>query len=159
MLVWTSTNGGIRKELSLVRASMKRLDVRAASPEMDVRNLSGGNQQKVVVGKWLLTDPRIIFFDEPTRGIDVGAKAEMYKLLNELTRRGVGVLMVSSDLPEILAMSDRILVMCAGRVTAIIDRADATEERIMAAATGGDPKPGAGGAARNSEAAGASSRQ
>ncbi|MDX6312294.1 MAG: rhamnose transport system ATP-binding protein, partial [Streptomyces sp.] len=101
-----------------------------------VGTLSGGNQQKVVLAKWLATEPKILIVDEPTRGIDVGTKAEVHRLLSSLAAEGLAVLMVSSDLPEVLGMADRVLVMHEGRIAAELDRADATEETIMAAATG-----------------------
>jgi ribose transport system ATP-binding protein len=101
-----------------------------------VRLLSGGNQQKVVLGKWLAGDARIFIFDEPTRGVDVGAKIEIYHLMNTLTAKGAGIIMISSELPELLGMSDRILVMKGGRITATFDRATATQERVVAAAFG-----------------------
>jgi ribose transport system ATP-binding protein len=101
-----------------------------------VRQLSGGNQQKVVLGKWLAGDTRIVIFDEPTRGIDVGAKAEIYALINRLTAAGAGVIMISSELPELLGMSDRILVMRMGRIAANIEASEASQERILAAALG-----------------------
>ena len=100
-----------------------------------VKNLSGGNQQKVVVAKWLTADTDILIFDEPTRGIDVGAKSEIYKLLNDLAREGKAVIMISSELPEVLRMSHRILVMCEGRITGELSAAEATQERIMTLAT------------------------
>jgi ABC-type sugar transport system ATPase subunit len=102
-----------------------------------VRNLSGGNQQKVVLARWVLTESKVLIFDEPTRGIDVGAKVEIYQLMNELAARGAGILMISSELPEVLGMSDRILVMHAGRIVAELSRGEATQERIMFHATGG----------------------
>jgi ribose transport system ATP-binding protein len=107
-----------------------------ATPTQVVRLLSGGNQQKVVLGKWLAGSVRIFIFDEPTRGIDVGAKVEIYHLMNRLTARGAGIIMISSELPELLGMSDRILVMHRGRIHAEIDGADATEERVLSAALG-----------------------
>jgi ribose transport system ATP-binding protein len=107
-----------------------------ATPTQAVRVLSGGNQQKVVLGKWLAGDVRIFIFDEPTRGIDVGAKVEIYNLMNRLTARGAGIIMISSELPELLGMSDRILVMHRGRIQAEIDAADATEEGVLTAALG-----------------------
>jgi rhamnose transport system ATP-binding protein len=101
-----------------------------------VERLSGGNQQKVVLGKWLATNPRLLVIDEPTRGIDVGTKAEVHRLLSELASEGLAVLMVSSELPEVLGMADRVLVMREGRMTEELSRAEATQERIMLAATG-----------------------
>jgi ribose transport system ATP-binding protein len=100
-----------------------------------VKNLSGGNQQKVVIGKWLTADMEVLIFDEPTRGIDVGAKSEIYKLLNDLARQGKGIIMISSELPEILRMSHRILVMCDGRITGELTAGEATQEKIMTLAT------------------------
>ena len=99
-------------------------------------NLSGGNQQKVVLGKWLAADVDVLLMDEPTRGIDVAAKVEIYELMNRLTAEGKAILMISSELPEILGMSQRILVMREGRIVADVPREAATEESIMAAATG-----------------------
>ncbi|MET8684726.1 sugar ABC transporter ATP-binding protein [Streptomyces sp. NPDC004732] len=113
-----------------------RLQVKYARIADAVGTLSGGNQQKVVLAKWLATGPRVLIVDEPTRGIDVGTKAEVHRLLSELAADGVAVLMISSDLPEILGMADRVLVMHEGRLTAEIPRATATEESVMAAATG-----------------------
>jgi ribose transport system ATP-binding protein len=101
-----------------------------------VQNLSGGNQQKVVLAKWLFTQSRVLIFDEPTRGIDVGAKVEIYRLMNELVERGAAVLMISSELPEILGMCDRILVMHEGRLAGELPRTAATQEAIMRLATG-----------------------
>ena len=113
----------------------RRLQVKAGSLEQPVGTLSGGNQQKVVLAKWLATEPRVLFVDEPTRGIDVGTKAEVHRLLSELAQRGIAIVMVSSELPEVIGMADRIVVMHEGRVTGRIDRADATPERVMQAAT------------------------
>jgi D-xylose transport system ATP-binding protein len=112
-------------------------DLRIKTPGIGamVKNLSGGNQQKVVLAKWMLTRPKVLFLDEPTRGIDVGAKAEIYKIVGEMARDGVAVVMVSSELPEVLGLSDRVLVMCGGRVTGEFSRDEATQERIMSAAT------------------------
>ena len=98
--------------------------------------LSGGNQQKVVLGKWLAGAARIFIFDEPTRGVDVGAKVEIYQLMNRLTESGAGIVMISSELPELLGMSDRILVMRGGTIQAEFDAADATQERVLSAALG-----------------------
>ena len=100
-----------------------------------MQNLSGGNQQKTVVAKWLVRDCDILIFDEPTRGIDVGAKDEIYALLDDLAAEGKAIIMISSELPEILRMSHRIAVMCAGRLTAVLDNAEATQENIMHYAT------------------------
>jgi rhamnose transport system ATP-binding protein len=109
--------------------------VRARGPAQIVGQLSGGNQQKVVLGKWLETSPRILIMDEPTRGIDVGAKAEIHALMARLAGEGMAILMISSELPEILGMSDRVLVMHGGRLMATIDRANATAETVGAAMT------------------------
>ena len=114
------------------------LSIKTPSIEQIVQNLSGGNQQKVVLAKWLFTGSKVLIFDEPTRGIDVGAKSEIYKLMNELAAQGVAIIMISSELPEILGMSDRILVMHEGRITGEISRAEATQEKIMHLATGGE---------------------
>ncbi len=116
---------------------VERLDIRTAGLMQRVRNLSGGNQQKVVIARWLTLHPKILILDEPTRGIDVGAKAEIHALMGQLARDGVGILMISSELPEILGVSDRILVMHEGRITADIPREEATQDVIMHAATGG----------------------
>jgi ribose transport system ATP-binding protein len=111
------------------------LDIKTPSVEQKVKNLSGGNQQKVVIGKWLTADTDILIFDEPTRGIDVGAKSEIYKLLNELARQGKSIIMISSELPEILRMSHRVVVMCEGRITGELHVEEATQESIMQFAT------------------------
>ncbi|WP_419150501.1 sugar ABC transporter ATP-binding protein [Paraburkholderia kururiensis] len=124
------------REVQLASQWGKRLQLKAGDLNAPVGTLSGGNQQKVVLGKWLATGPRVLIIDEPTRGIDVGAKAEVYGALAELVREGMAVLMISSELPEVLGMADRVLVMHEGRITAAIARAEATEERIMSAALG-----------------------
>ncbi|MCO5243657.1 MAG: sugar ABC transporter ATP-binding protein [Anaerolineae bacterium] len=111
------------------------LQIKTPNIEQRVRNLSGGNQQKVVIGKWLTADTEILIFDEPTRGIDVGAKSEIYHLLNDLAQQGKSIIMISSELPEILRMSHRIIVMCEGRITGELSSADATQEEIMRLAT------------------------
>lgn len=113
-------------------------DLRIKTPSLDqkVGNLSGGNQQKIVIAKWLYHHSKVIIFDEPTRGIDVGAKFEVYELINELVRQGVGIIVISSDLPEIIGMSDRIVVLHEGEVTGIVVKAEATQERILNLATG-----------------------
>ncbi|MCU1582782.1 MAG: D-ribose transporter ATP-binding protein [Microbacteriaceae bacterium] len=112
-----------------------RLRVKTASLDTLAGTLSGGNQQKVVLGKWLATEPRVLIIDEPTRGIDVGTKAEVHRLTSELAGRGMGILMISSELPEVLGMADRVLVVREGRITAEISRAEATAENVMFAAT------------------------
>ncbi len=113
-----------------------KLNIRTPHLQQKAMFLSGGNQQKVVLAKWLALQPKILIMDEPTRGIDVGAKAEVHTLMSQLAQSGVGIIMISSELPEILGMSDRILVMHEGRATAILDRAEATQEKIMAYASG-----------------------
>jgi D-xylose transport system ATP-binding protein len=112
----------------------KSLAIRATGLEAIVGRLSGGNQQKVVLGKALLTQPKVIFLDEPTRGIDVGAKQEVYELINRITDQGRAVVLVSSELPELMGMSDRILMLSEGRVGGLFDRAQATQEKLLAAA-------------------------
>ena len=112
-----------------------KLTIRTPSLDQVLRNLSGGNQQKVVIAKWLIRNSDILIFDEPTRGIDVGAKSEIYSLMNDLTKQGKSIIMISSELPEILRMSDRIVVMCEGRVTGELDIAEASQEEIMKYAT------------------------
>jgi ABC-type sugar transport system ATPase subunit len=112
------------------------LAIKTPSLEQVMGNLSGGNQQKVLVARWLLTQPDILIIDEPTRGIDVGAKSEIHKLLTQLAREGKGIIMISSELPEILGMSDRVMVMSEGRLVGILDRKDATQEKILLYATG-----------------------
>jgi ribose transport system ATP-binding protein len=114
---------------------VKALNIKTPSLEQKVQLLSGGNQQKVVIGKWLTADTDILIFDEPTRGIDVGAKSEIYKLLNELAHQGKSIIMISSELPEILRMSHRVVVMCEGRVTGVLNANEATQESIMKYAT------------------------
>ncbi|MDZ4861282.1 MAG: sugar ABC transporter ATP-binding protein [Candidatus Hydrogenedentes bacterium] len=115
---------------------VRDLRIKTPTVEQTTQNLSGGNQQKVVLAKWLFTNSKILIFDEPTRGIDVGAKVEIYKLMNELVRKGVCILMISSELPEVLGMCDRILVMHEGRIAGELAQADATQERVMQLATG-----------------------
>ena len=124
-----------KKEVSATQDYIKRLNTKTPSTDQLVVNLSGGNQQKVVLAKWLVKDCDILIFDEPTRGIDVGAKSEIYHLMNELVAQGKSIIMISSEMTEILRMSDRIVVMCEGKKTAEIDIADATQESIMHAAT------------------------
>lgn len=124
------------KQIEISNEYFNRLNIKAPSLERPVNELSGGNQQKVVLAKWLATNSKILIFDEPTRGIDVGAKVEIYELMNELIKQGVAILMVSSEMPEIIGMSDRIMVMCNGRITGLIDdRSCFDQELIMRYAT------------------------
>lgn len=120
-----------------VQKMIDRLRIKSGRPEMVVGNLSGGNQQKVVLAKWIGIAPKVLILDEPTRGVDVGAKREIYQLMNELADRGVPILLVSSDLPEVLGVSDRIVVMHEGRITGELSRGEATQEKVMQLATGG----------------------
>jgi ribose transport system ATP-binding protein len=127
-----------KEEREVAEKYRKDLSIKTPTIEQTVQNLSGGNQQKVVLAKWLFTGSKVLIFDEPTRGIDVGAKSEIYKLMNELAARGVAIIMISSELPEILGMSDRILVMHEGRIAGELSRAEADQESIMHLATGGE---------------------
>ncbi|MDA1476618.1 sugar ABC transporter ATP-binding protein [Bacillus changyiensis] len=138
-LVSFSPNGWIdqKREQEFVDLLIKRLTIKTNSCDIQARSLSGGNQQKVVIAKWIGIGPKVLILDEPTRGVDVGAKREIYQLMNELTDRGVAIIMVSSELPEILGMSDRILVIHEGKLSGELLRKDATQERIMTLATGG----------------------
>ncbi|MBR0637864.1 sugar ABC transporter ATP-binding protein [Bacillus safensis] len=126
-----------KNEQDFVDLLIKRLTIKTASSDISARSLSGGNQQKVVIAKWIGIQPKVLILDEPTRGVDVGAKREIYQLMNELTDRGVAILMVSSELPEILGMSDRVLVIHEGTISGELDKTEATQERIMTLATGG----------------------
>jgi ribose transport system ATP-binding protein len=127
-----------RREAVLAGSQMTALGVRAAGPGQAAGELSGGNQQKVVLGKWLARSPRVLIFDEPTRGVDVGARSEIYTLMDRLSGQGVAILMISSDLEEILGMSDRVLVLHQGRLAGELSRADLSEEAVMHLATGGE---------------------
>lgn len=131
----------MKEELKTVLKCIDELNIKTSGYGKKVRELSGGNQQKVVLAKWLSTGSRILILDEPTRGIDVGAKYEIYCLMNDLVKRGIGIIMISSELPEIIGMSDRILVMHNGRITGEINDMDVTEERIMWHATGNSGEP------------------
>jgi ABC-type sugar transport system ATPase subunit len=126
-----------RQETETIQRAQRELSINMASPELEAQYLSGGNQQKVVLAKWLQTSPSVIIFDEPTRGVDVGAKFEIYQLIRQLAERGVAILMISSELPEILGMSDRILVMHERQIVAELARDQASEERIIELATTG----------------------
>jgi len=130
--------GWLKRRLARRSANIyvERLRVRTPSMEQSAKNLSGGNQQKVVLAKWLMVNPKVLILDEPTRGIDVGAKAEIHQLMVELAKQGIAIIMISSEMPEVLAMSDRIVVMHEGRIAGILDRDEATQERIMALASG-----------------------
>jgi rhamnose transport system ATP-binding protein len=115
-----------------------RLTIRTPSVKAEVGRLSGGNQQKVLLGKWLNVQPKLLILDEPTRGIDVGAKSDVHHMISDLAAQGLAIILISSDLPEVLAMSDRVLVMREGRQMGIFDRTEATQERVMTAAMGQD---------------------
>lgn len=127
----------LKKEKDNVKEMVAKLSIKLSSPEAPVASLSGGNQQKVVLAKWLLRSPKVLILDEPTRGIDVGAKYEIYKLMCDLANEGVAIVMISSEMPEILGMSDRVCVMSQGKMTGILDIADATQEKIMELAVKG----------------------
>ena len=125
-----------KKEAAIAQEFIDKMHTKTPSQEQAVSHLSGGNQQKVMIGRWLATDPHILILDEPTRGVDVGAKAEIYEIMNELTKHGVSIIMISSELPEIINMSDRVYVMCDGRLTGCISYdADLSQEAIMKLAT------------------------
>ncbi|NLG69425.1 MAG: sugar ABC transporter ATP-binding protein [Firmicutes bacterium] len=133
-----SNYGFLRTRLETELSAQMVRELRVATPRLEQRvgNLSGGNQQKVALARWLVSRARLLIFDEPTRGIDVGARAEVYALMSQLARNGAGILMLSSDLPEVLGMADRVLVMQRGRITAELARDEATPERVMQAAVG-----------------------
>jgi ribose transport system ATP-binding protein len=124
------------KETNAAREAVKAINIKTPTPEMRAANLSGGNQQKVVLAKWLAFSPRVLIFDEPTRGIDVGAKAEIYEIIRKLAAEGVSVIVISSEMEEVLGISDRIAVMHEGRLTGILERAEFSEEAVMRLATG-----------------------
>src|SRR5262249_10300436 len=138
--VWgrIASGGGLdfRREQSLAAGLVERLRIKTASLAAPVGQLSGGNQQKVALARWLAAEPAVLILDEPTQGVDVGAKAEIHRLMVELAGRGLAILMISSELPEILGMSDRIAVMHGGTIAGTIDRAGATQESIMELALG-----------------------
>lgn len=124
-----------KKEREMSAKAVKNLMIKLPNTEVDAASLSGGNQQKVVVGKWLARDSRVVMFDEPTRGIDVAAKVEIYNLMNKLKQDGIGVVFVSSEMPEVMGMADRIIVMCDGKITGELSREDATQDKILMYAT------------------------
>jgi len=126
-----------REENRRVNEFIRLLDIKTPSIENLILNLSGGNQQKVMIARWLATAVKVLIVDEPTQGVDVGAKAEIHKLLRELAEQGVAVLVISSDLPEVLSISDRVLIMKSGELAGELSSRDATEERIMMMATVG----------------------
>ena len=141
------------REMKMVGETVKNLAIKLSGPEVNAGSLSGGNQQKVVVGKWLARNSRVVIFDEPTRGIDVAAKIEIYNLMNELKKEGIGVMFVSSEMPEIMGFADRILVMCEGRVTGEFTGGEATQNKILECATRFEEKKlGARDAAEREEA-------
>jgi ABC-type sugar transport system ATPase subunit len=123
------------REWRMAGQSVQKLSVRTSGLSAAVTSLSGGNQQKCILARWLQTEPKVLLLDDPTRGVDVGAKAELYRLIDGLVREGIGVIMTSSELPELLTVCDRILVLSEGRLTASFKRGEATEQKIMEAAT------------------------
>ena len=114
---------------------MENLKIKTPNVDINAGNLSGGNQQKVVVGKWLARNSRVVIFDEPTRGIDVAAKVEIYNLMNELKKQGIAVVFVSSEMPEVMGIADRIIVMCDGRITGEVMASETTQNEILTLAT------------------------
>jgi ribose transport system ATP-binding protein len=128
----------LAKELTLVKKFIQDLSIKTPGPNFIVANMSGGNQQKVILARWLSVGTRIFIMDEPTRGIDVGSKSEIYQIMDELTKKGVGIIMISSELPEVLGMSDRIMVMREGTIVKELSRAEASEEAIMHYAVGSE---------------------
>ena len=124
-----------KKVTEMVQTAKQNFSIKMPNDEIDAGSLSGGNQQKVVVGKWLARESRVVIFDEPTRGIDVAAKVEIYNLMNDLKKQGISVIFVSSEMPEVLGIADRIIVMCDGRITGEMMVQDATQEKILELAT------------------------
>jgi ABC-type sugar transport system ATPase subunit len=124
------------RQRELASRFFKSLAIRARSADQPVRDLSGGNQQKVVLARWLATEPKVLILDEPTHGIDIGAKSEIYSLIRRLAKSGVSIILISSELPEVIAMADRAVVMHEGRVAVVLERADIDEHTIMSYATG-----------------------
>jgi rhamnose transport system ATP-binding protein len=130
-----------KAENAMAEGYREQLTIRSPDVLTDVGKLSGGNQQKVMLAKWLETKPRLLIFDEPTRGVDVGAKAEVHNIIRDLAKQGVAIIVISSDLPEVMALADRILVMREGRQMGIFSIADSTQENIIAMATGQTSTP------------------
>ena len=131
-------NGILKKraESDIATEMCRKLRVKTPSYEKIVNQLSGGNQQKVIIAKWLMMYPKVLILDEPTRGIDVGAKSEIYQIMNELTEQGVSIIMISSDMPELISMSDRVLVVRNGEITGELQKDEITEEEIIKRALG-----------------------
>ena len=123
------------RERAMAESSIEQLSVKTSGVSEPITSLSGGNQQKALIARWLLTRPKVLLLDDPTRGVDVGAKAELYRLMDQLCREGIAIVLTSSELPELLTVSDRILVLAEGRITAEFNRDEATEHKIMEAAT------------------------
>ena len=124
-----------KKETRICEEAVRDLSIKTPGIDIDAGSLSGGNQQKVVVGKWLARNSRVVIFDEPTRGIDVGAKVEIYHIMNKLKEQGIAVMFISSEMPEVMGIADRIIVMCDGRITGEIDAKAATQNEILKYAT------------------------
>ena len=127
-----------KSEQELVKRGIEELHIKCFGPQHDCGNLSGGNQQKVVFAKWIYTDPKVLILDEPTRGVDIGAKKEIYNIINDLAKKGVAIIMVSSELPEVLGMSDRVMVVREGEVRGMLSKEEANQVNIMTLATGGN---------------------
>jgi ABC-type sugar transport system ATPase subunit len=135
-------SGGLlskQRERMMAEESAELLGIKAAGTESPINSLSGGNQQKCILARWLRTQPKVLLLDDPTRGIDVGAKAELYKIIDRLCREGLGIIVTSSELPELLTLCDRILVLCEGRLTGEFGRSEFSEQAIMEAATLREP--------------------
>jgi ribose transport system ATP-binding protein len=127
-----------KTEDTLIAKAIEELHIRCFGPQHECYNLSGGNQQKVVFAKWIYTNPKVLILDEPTRGVDIGAKKEIYNIINQLAGQGVAIIMVSSELPEVIGMSDRIMVVREGTIRGIVSKEEADQEKIMTLATGGN---------------------
>eukprot|EP00828_Plagiopyla_frontata_P026970 TRINITY_DN35129_c0_g1_i2.p1 TRINITY_DN35129_c0_g1~~TRINITY_DN35129_c0_g1_i2.p1 ORF type:complete len:176 (+),score=11.41 TRINITY_DN35129_c0_g1_i2:1-528(+) len=130
---WIFVNN--EKEKSITKKFVDMMSIKTPTSSQLIKHLSGGNQQKVIISRWLATDPCILILDEPTRGVDVGSKAEIYEIMNDLVSKGVSIIMVSSELPEVINMSDRVNVMCNGRIVKCLERDDLSQEKIMHFAT------------------------